>query len=176
MDALTSQIMQSQPMRLAGLLRLGNDDAELGSDADLASMLSQVLAAPLDYPGAGLSASERVQMQRSAASATPPIHALADLLRHPAPPLALLECVKNAAKARVNEAGQSVVQKVWLAVYYAAIASGWVRHGEKISTQADARLAEGFRWALAQSWLDATMKGLVAEAFARSRSCCRVRK
>jgi hypothetical protein len=89
-----------------------------------------------------------------------------DLLRHPHPPLQLLKILKEFAKSQNTDNDSALPAPMGKAMYYAAIAAARVRCQTRISTLTDEQLAQGYRWALAEPWLDEPTRELLTAALA----------
>src|SRR5262249_34840287 len=95
----------------------------------------------------------------------------AGLLSQPAPPVPLLELVKDFAKKseekRKGAAAQNPAEgagplpaNVATVLYYASIIAARVKCGVRISKWDDARLRQGAQWALEQPWVDEPLREL----------------
>ena len=101
--------------------------------------------------GAGMSeAAEncRVDMGASGVDGTAQAAlSLGDLLRHPCPPLELLERLKAFAKSARRDPESHLPEDVAAALYALAVAAALVRHGQKITSMPDDALGRYFTWA-----------------------------
>lgn len=88
----------------------------------------------------------------------------AGLLHGPRPPLALLRRVKRYAKSACRKNGSHPPPDVATALYFGVIAAALVRRGERLTTLADQKLFEGFRWMIGQTWLDDATRELAQRA------------
>jgi len=95
------------------------------------------------------------------------LQTFADLLRHPSPPVDLLEMVKDFAKTNADHPEAGLPREVAAALYYACIATAFVRLNIRITKLPDADLARGLLWAVEQPWLDAETQQLLQGALAR---------
>jgi hypothetical protein len=86
-----------------------------------------------------------------------------DLLERPDPPVTLLERIKDFSKASKRVSGGSLPVEVATALYYSSIVAALVRCNQKI-TQLDIHaICGGVEWALAQPWLDPSLRTLLLD-------------
>ena len=93
------------------------------------------------------------------------------MLEHPRPPLELLELTKQFAKKCRSNPDGPLPDDIASVLYLAAIAAAMTRCGARITKLGDVGMHHGLRWALRQSWLDASLRELFArgcEAFGGS--------
>jgi hypothetical protein len=90
-----------------------------------------------------------------------------DLFHHPAPPIELLELVKDFAKANLDHPESGLPGEIAAALYYTSIAAALVRLDARISQLPDADLQRGLRSILEQAWLDERTKELLAQALGK---------
>jgi hypothetical protein len=140
------------------------DSDESFDDADLAPMLAHQLSAPIQFdielhPG---ELSRKLLDYRASGKAMPP--RFADLLFAPHPPVALLDLVKQFAKAN-RSPGQGPMQKIAGVLYYASILAARMRcQGQRISQLSDGELTTGVQWVLDQPWLDQQTRALFEQS------------
>jgi hypothetical protein len=89
------------------------------------------------------------------------LSSFADLFNHPAPSLALLQLVKDFAKANRNHPESGLPREIATALYFASIAAALVRLDERISQLPDTELQRGLRWTQEQKWLDEKTRTLL---------------
>ena len=77
----------------------------------------------------------------------------ADLLTYPRPPLELLDTVKQFAKRHRSSQDATLPPEIATALYFACIAIGLTRLGQRITRMDDEALRGGLRWALDQKWI-----------------------
>ena len=148
-------LSQSGPEPLAALLAEGGRPSGLWQPEELGAIFRHQMAAPLL---ADLGAPAGVQ--------DAPRQSFADLLRHPSPPLALIEQVKDFAKTNAEHPEDGLPREIAAVLYYACIAAALLRLGARISKLPDADLGRGLRWAAEQPWLDEPTRQLLAGALA----------
>lgn len=138
---------------MAGLLGLSGHELETWSGHELGSILLHQLQTPLDRdlsaltPDAGRTVSELTLSGGDAALLN-----FGDLVRHPRPPLQLLQLLKEYAKA--TRADGSLPAEVATVLYHLSVALALSHCGQRITDAPDAKLRAGIDWCLAQSWLD----------------------
>jgi hypothetical protein len=159
-DRMRDDLRDLPPESLARLVRAGEADAPVAGGwrpAELADVLAHQLNVPL-----------RVDLARlgPVALGTPDLwcppwesRTFGDLLRDPAPPVALLRLVKDFAKAG-DQGGAGLPTPIALGLYYAAIAAALLRHGTSISALDDRGLVEGMDWARGADWMAPELRPL----------------
>ena len=146
--------------RLAALFSLDAHASEAWDASDLAAILKHQLQTPVD-----------IDLGTLPAEVAPKVHALADadgltlrnfndLFLHPHPPLHLLRLVKDFAKRNRVHTRSAIPPEVATVIYYAAIVVASMRCRQKISGLEPLELLKGIEWALAQPWLDPSLRGL----------------
>lgn len=93
-----------------------------------------------------------------------PVATFGDLLRHPAPPVALLKLVKEFAKMSRRLGRRQLPPEVASMLYYLSIGIALFRCGHRLTLLSDPELREGFRWASAQPWADEATRDLLCRA------------
>lgn len=83
-----------------------------------------------------------------------------ELLRKPAPSIALLEQVRTFAKSAMAQADAGLPYEAAAVLYYGAIAAALMRSGTRITQMDDDSLRRGVHWALEQPWIDADLREL----------------
>ena len=96
------------------------------------------------------------------------LKSFADLFHHPAPPIELLELVKDFAKANLDHPESGLPGEIAAALYYTSIAAALVRLDARISQLPDADLQRGLRWTMEQAWLDEKTKGIACPGVEKS--------
>lgn len=89
---------------------------------------------------------------------------LRGLLRHPVPPVELLELTKEFAETSLGAADPSLPPDVANVLYHLAVAVALTRGDERISARSDAELLRGLDWSLAQVWVDESSKATLGRA------------
>jgi hypothetical protein len=92
------------------------------------------------------------------------LKSFSDLFHHPAPPLELLELVKDFAKANLDHPESGLPDEIASALYYTSIASALVKLDKRITRLPDADLRRGLTWAREQGWLDGATRDLLGAA------------
>lgn len=150
--------------RLSLLVDNTADDQELWLPEEFGAIFRHQLTAPLQTELAGLAPQLG---EKLAGLHTPDGRAVAtfgDLLRHPTPPLGLLELVKEFAKTSRQAGRRQLPPEVASMLYYLSIGIALLRCDHRLSSLSDADLQEGFRWASAQPWTDEATRNLLCRA------------
>jgi len=155
------------PRRLAGLLRsgVGQEPGEEGPHAN--EVAKEVLAAWLAEPlpaslGAHLTASAEERKVAGAGRAA----SLGKLLLVRGSNLAVVKAMKQYAKTQAGRLESGPEHAAAIAVYYAAIASALIFHGQRITQHSFASLQESFDMLASKSWVPAELSRHFAEAAA----------
>jgi hypothetical protein len=80
------------------------------------------------------------------------------------PSVEVLEEVKRAARAAINDESAAIPVQIAAALYFASIALALVRHGRRISKSDDNVLRYGFQKMLDQPWLGKRLTQLFNDA------------
>jgi len=155
------------PDRLSEMLGLEPDCARLWRADELAAVFRHQMAAPIAFDLGGADPTEAHVLRVLSEAQGLLIKSFGDLLRHPSPPIELLELTKDFAKANREHPEAVLPHQIAHVLYYASIAAALVRCGIRITQLSDSDLRHGFSWASSQPWVDAPMKELLAEALAR---------
>jgi len=160
----SAAVFKSRAKALAALMESGEERSTLWQADELASIFRHQMNSPMlvDLGGFDPRTAHRLESLGEAKGLV--LRSFADLFHHPAPPLELLELVKDFAKANVDHPESGLPSDIASALYYASIAAALVRLKSRISKLTDADLRRGLDWALTQPWLDQKTKGLVSEA------------
>ncbi|MBI1372865.1 MAG: hypothetical protein GC159_08905 [Phycisphaera sp.] len=102
-------------------------------------------------------------LQHLAEGANPPITTFVDMVRHPQPPLKLLEVVKYFAK-RDYHVAKKMPEQVALTLYYLTIVQAYLVYDEKLTAMSFEQLKAGIASRLTQLWLDAGSRAVFAAA------------
>lgn len=89
---------------------------------------------------------------------------LRGLLRHPVPPVELLELTRDFARTSLQATDPSLPPDVAQVLFHLAIAVALTRGGERITTLNDAELLRGLDWSLAQVWVDESSRATLGRA------------
>jgi hypothetical protein len=140
----------SEPRALAQLMAL--DESEHGwREEDLREILEHQLRAPLLFDLRGIGENDAfVTVPKEQVSE---IRSFGELFRHPEPPVGLLWLVKEFAKAGDKRPDNPLPPQIATVLYYAAIVTARLRHGQNISTLSEESLREGVEWAIGRKWI-----------------------
>jgi hypothetical protein len=150
--------------RLSLLVDGTADDQELWLPEEFGSIFRHQLTAPLCSDLAGLTPQLGEELASLRTPDGRPVATFGDLLRHPAPPLALLELVKEFAKTSRQPGRRQLPPEVASMLYYLSIGIALFRCDHRLSSLSDAALQEGFRWASAQPWADEATRDMLGRA------------
>ena len=156
----------SGPEPLAALLAAGGPPSGLWQPEEMAAIFRHQMAALLRVDLGGLARPAAERLEALVAAPAAPLQSFADLLRHPSPPLELLELVKDFAKTNADHPENGLPKEIAAVLYYACIAAALLRLKARISKLSDADPGRGPRWAVEQPWLDEETKQLLAKALA----------
>lgn len=163
-DDLQSPLPHTPPGRLSQLLELGLASGRPWQPAELAAAWDYHLSAPLRFELSGLDADQARESRELLAEQGPLVGCLRALLRHPVPPVELLEMTKDFAKACLDSTDSPLPPHVAGVLYHTVIAVALTRTGERITRLSNHELARGFNWALAQEWIDPGSRATLEEA------------
>jgi hypothetical protein len=140
------------------------DDQELWRPEEFGAIFRHQLTAPLRTDLAGLAPQLGEKLADLFTLDGRPVATFGDLLRHPAPPLALLELVKEFAKTSRRPGRRQLPPEVASMLYYLTIGIAMFRCDHRLTRLSDPALREGFRWASAQPWIDEVTRDLLCRA------------
>lgn len=167
-DFASSQaVFQSRAKALASLLAAGEERTRWWQPDELAAIFRHQISAPLLADLTASTAPSAGSEQLLADAEGLPLNSFSDLLQHAAPPVKLLERVKDFAKANLDHPESGLPPDIASALYYASIAAALVRSNTRITKLLDAGLQRGFTWTREQIWLDAPTRELMTLALAR---------
>jgi len=92
-----------------------------------------------------------------------------ELLLSPSPSLPCLQRVKRFVKACKSHPNSPLPKEIATALYFACIVAAEMRCGARITALEDAALISGLDWAIAQDWLDETLRNLLRDGLRRLR-------
>ncbi len=95
---------------------------------------------------------------------------MGDLVLDAGTDVAALRRIKDHAKHLSRQPQSKTARNAAVALYYAAIASALVYHGQRISSYGQAELAHSFESLEGKSWLPETFRGLFGRAVRLCRS------
>jgi hypothetical protein len=149
--------------RLAGVFDWGTPDDRLWEPAEFRAIVEHLLQSPMQFDLAGLEPGVSGKLARLTESQGLLLKSFGDLLRHPLPPLELLELTKEWAKANRECPESSLPPEVVSVLYYACIAAALARLGKRITKLSDAQLQTGFAWSASQPWAGDELNQLFSE-------------
>ncbi len=155
---------------LFSLMAAGEKGAKLWRPDELAAIFHHQMAAPMLVDLGGFDARSAKQLSAVSEAKGLLLKSFSDLFRHPAPPLELVDMVKDFAKANMEHPESGLPDEIAAALYYTSIAVAWVRLGERISRLTPRDLQKGLRWGMEREWLDPEIKELLAQALEKARA------
>jgi hypothetical protein len=160
----SSAVFKSRAKELAALMATGEERARLWRPDELAAIFKHQISTPMlvDLGSFDPRTAKKLKMVSEAQGLL--LKSFSDLFHHPAPPVELLELVKDFAKANLDHPESGLPAEIASALYYISIASALVHLDKRISKLADADLQNGLKWTREQGWLDDSTKDLVGKA------------
>jgi len=156
------KVLDSDPKQLASLF----DDDDIGERIwkpdELAAILRHQLTTPLRVDLVNVDGAAAT-LKQLADSRGLLLKSFGDLLQHTHPPVALLELVKQFAKACRLSPDSSIPREVSTVLYLASIVAAMTKCSRCITKLDRAALGKSVQWALAQPWLDETTRALFLE-------------
>ncbi|MGO8764613.1 MAG: hypothetical protein ACLQSR_05685 [Limisphaerales bacterium] len=163
----STALFKSRAKELAALMATGEEGARLWRPDELAALFRHQMSTPMLIDLGSLDARAATRLRTLSEAQGLLLKSFSDLFHHPAPPLELLELVKNFAKSNVDHPASGLPDEIASALYYASIATALVRLDARISQLSDSDLRQGLLWAKTQAWLDNKTKELLAQALAK---------
>ena len=157
-------VHNSRANKLAALLATGEERARLWRPDELAAIFRHQISTPMLVDLGGFDPRNAARLKLVSEAQGLLLNSFADLLQHPAPPVELLELVKNFAKANLDQPESGLPPEIASALYYLCIAAALVRRDARISQLPDADLRRGLSWTREQAWLDEPARELLALA------------
>jgi hypothetical protein len=159
-------VYEADPERLAELFARDPSRTAVWRPEELGAVLRHQMASAIQVDLVSLTdvQAQRVRLLADAEGLL--LKSYSDLLRHPVPPLDLLEIIKDYAKVASATPNGALPPAVARVLYFACIAAALVRRGTRLSSLAPADLREGFAWVLEQDWVDPFLKELCGQALA----------
>jgi hypothetical protein len=160
----SAAVFKSRAKKLASLLATGEERTKLWRADELAAIFRHQMAAPVlvDLGTFDPQTATRIRIQSEAQGLL--LKSFADLFHHPAPPIELLESIKDFAKANLDHPESALPDEIATTLYYSSIATALVRLDKRITQLPDADLQRGLRWVMDQAWLDAPTRELLGKA------------
>jgi len=160
----SAAVFKSRANELAALMATGEERAKLWRPDELAAILRHQMSAPMLVDLGSFDARTATKLRTLSEAQGLLLKSFSDLFHHPAPPIELLELVKNFAKANLDHPESGLPGEIASALYYTSIASALVHLDSRISQLLDSDLRRGLHWTEEQAWLDEKTKGLLAQA------------
>jgi hypothetical protein len=160
----SAAVFKSRAKKLAALMATGQERADLWRPEELAAIYRHQMSAPVMVDLGAFDPRTATRLRTLGEAQGLLLRSFDDLFHHPAPPIELLELVKDFAKANLDHPESGLPREIAAALYYASIAAALVRLDARISQLPDADLQRGLRWAMGQAWLDEKAKELLTQA------------
>jgi len=160
----SAAVFKSRAKELAALMATGGERAKLWRPDELAAMLRHQMSAPMLVDLGGFDARTATTLRTLSEAQGLLLKSFSDLFHHPAPPIELLELVKNFAKSNLDHPESGLPGEIASALYYTSIAAALVRLDTRITQLKDADLRRGLRWTKEQPWVDEQTQQLMAKA------------
>lgn len=160
----SAAVNKSRAKKLAALMATGEEHARLWRPEELAAIFRHQMSAPMlvDLGSFDEHAAGRLRKLSEAQGLL--LKSFSDLFHHPAPPVELLEMVKDFAKSNLDHPESGLPTEIASTLYYTSIASALVHLDERITHLPDSELQRGLHWTEQRPWLDEATKGLLARA------------
>lgn len=156
-------VSDAAPNSLAHLIDFGREEA-LWTARDLEAILQHQLDAKIDFDLTRFGESRVQDLQQQLDSVEgPPIRSFRDLLEHPAPPIELLDAARRFAKSCRSRDEGPLPDEIATVLYFASAVAAMIKCGGRISRLDDDGLRYALDWALEQSWLDDSIRGLLSQ-------------
>ena len=154
---------------LSQLIAFDSEDRAVWPAKELRAMLRNQMG--LHLRGLGGQSGMRTQLiEKLIADTDPPVRTFSDLLRHPKPPLALLQLVKECAKRSRDNPASPLPPEIWLLLYHGCITAALICWDERISSLSDDELRTGMSWGARQPWVDEATRNLFFQGLQYLRS------
>jgi hypothetical protein len=163
----SAAVFKSRAKKLAALMATGEERARLWRADELAAIFRHQMSAPVLVDLGTFDPRTATRLRNISEAQSLLLRSFDDLFHHPAPPIELLELVKDFAKANLDHPDSGLPGEIAAALYYTSIAAALVRLDAHISQLPDADLQRGLRWTMEQAWLDEKAKELLAKASAK---------
>lgn len=160
----SAALTKGRAKELAALIHTGDESSPLWGANELAALFRHQMSAPMLMDLGSLDPRTGEQLKSIAAAQGLLLSSFADLFNHSAPPLQLLQMVKDFAKANMDHPESGLPREIATALYYTSIAAALVRLDARISQLPDADLQRGLARVQEQKWLDDKTKALLAGA------------
>lgn len=148
---------------VADMFALTHAPTRIWQEGELGTLLQHQLDAPLALDLSGGRRMEALRIEALLQADSQPIKTFRDLFTHPHPPREILNLTKVFLKTLRSEMDGFFATEVATVLYYGVILVARQRLKLRLSSKSDQVLREGYRWALAQPWLDETLRPLFAQ-------------
>jgi len=163
MSQTNADVHDSDPREAAKLMAEGAAIERTWRPDELGAVLRHQLSVPLDFDLGAEERWEKARLEALLASLCPAIETFADLLRHPSPPVELLEMTKQFARRHRKDPNSPLPKEIATVIYFASIVTALLRCARRITNLTAEKLADGLRWAMANSWIDDHTRSLFHE-------------
>jgi hypothetical protein len=163
----SAAVFKSRAKKLATLMATGEERAKLWRPDELAAIFRHQMSAPMLVDLGIFDPRTATRLRTLSEAQGLLLKSFADLFYHTAPPIELLELIKDFAKVNLDHPESGLPGEIATALYYTSIAAALVRLDARISQLPDADLQRGLRWTMEQAWLDEKTKELFANALGK---------
>jgi hypothetical protein len=163
----SAAVFKSRANKLATLLATGEERSRLWRPDELAAIFRHQMSAPVAVDLGTFDPRTATKLRTLSEAQGLLLRSFDDLFHHPAPPIELLELVKDFAKANLDHSESGLPGEIAAALYYVSIAAALVRLDARISQLPEADLQRGLRSTMDQTWLDEQTKELLAQALGK---------
>jgi hypothetical protein len=160
----SAAVFKIRAKKLAALMATGEERAWPWRPDELAAIFRHQISAPMLLDLGSFDSHTATRLRTLSDAQGLLLKSFGDLLHHPAPPVELLEMVKDFAKSNMDHPEGGLPSEIASALYYCSIAAALVQLDLRISRLPDADLQRGLRWTTEQGWLDEKTKGLLTLA------------
>ena len=164
MSSFVSKVLGATPDKVADLLDLGDESAQVCRPEELAAIYRHQMTAPVAVDLRALEGTLLARLKLLAEANGLLLKSFGDLFHHPAPPLELLRLVKDFAKRNREHPKSPLPREVATVLYYLSIAAASVRCQTQITSLESTRLRQGLAWAANREWSDAPARELLLQA------------
>ena len=160
----SAALTKGRAKELAALMSTSDESSPLWRADELAALFRHQMSAPVLMDLGSFDPRTAEQLKTLTATQGLLLSSFSDLFNHPAPPLTLLQLVKDFAKANRDHPESGLPREIATALYFTSIAVALARLNERISQLPDAELQRGLCWTQEQKWLDEKTRALLADA------------
>src|SRR6516162_1496558 len=159
-----SDLRHADPTLLARILEVEDVAIHVWPQHELGSILQHQLATSVQLDLESRNSSLRGRLHALPPGRQPGKLTFAELFQHPAPPVELLQLIKNFAKASRVRGESALPAEIATVIYLMSIVVARLRCQARISEQSDESLTHGIQWVLSQPWIDEQTRQLFREA------------